>query len=152
MEIRQMQPPKIYKEGVTNRILWALSKGASYTIASGYGGIAYQTFREWMKRAESMLHLEEEQLENHPDKAYYDFYYNVKLVEAQAAMKWLEKIDDAAQIHWQAAAWKLERRYPNEYGKVVNESPVDNEENVIEQAKIAVGKLKGDDHGRSAIA
>ena len=35
-------------------------------------------------------------------------------------MGWLAKIEQAAnQGHWQAAAWKLERRYPQEYGRTV---------------------------------
>ncbi len=37
-------------------------------------------------------------------------------------LQWLAKIEKAASDGaWQAAAWKLERRYPHVYGRVVNE-------------------------------
>jgi hypothetical protein len=40
--------------------------------------------------------------------------------EGQAGVKWLAKIErEASEGSWQAAAWKLERRYPNDYGRKV---------------------------------
>jgi cell wall assembly regulator SMI1 len=40
--------------------------------------------------------------------------------EGQAVIRWLEQIEHAAmQGNWQAAAWKLERRYPDQYGRHV---------------------------------
>ncbi len=144
------QPPKILREDVKQKLLTALSKGATYRLACGYAGIAYQTFREWMKRAEPLIVLHEEQLEVHPDKVYLDFYCNVKRVEAYTAIKWLEKIDAAANIQWQAAAWKLERRHPNDYGRVVNEEKDAEEDESLQKARSEVTKLQADNHGRSS--
>jgi|GEM_PF-2083673 transposase len=148
-ETTKGQPLKLQKPGVKEKILTALAKGATYTLACGYAGIAYQTFRDWMKKGEPLAHLFEEQIEFHPDRIYYEFYCDVKRVESYAALKWLEKIDNAADVHWQAAAWKLERRHPSEYGRVNNDVKDDSVDSSLEKARSEVTKLKGDDHGRS---
>ena len=144
------QPLKLLKPGVKEKFLAAIAKGASYHIACGYAGISYQTLRRWMKAGEAIADLFEEQIEIHPDQVYLEFYCDVRRVESYAALKWLEKIDEASQFHWQAAAWKLERRHPNDYGRVVNENKEAGEDNSLEKARSEVNKLKGDDHGRSA--
>lgn len=144
------QPPKIKKPGVKEKLLFALDKGASYQICCGFAGIAYQTFREWIKRGESISHLTDEEISQHPDKIYYDFIQDVRSVESNAALKWLDKIDAASKFHWQAAAWKLERRYPNVYGKAEPEREKESEDEIVQKARDEVNKLKGDDNGRSS--
>jgi hypothetical protein len=144
------QPSKIYREGVTLRFLHAIEKGATYAIACGFAGIGYNTFNEWRKRAEGLLNLTEEELATHPDKAYVDFYWRVKEVECFAAMKWLDKIESAANIHWQAAAWKLERRHPEEYAKPEKDKPQENDTSLVDKARSDALKLQEDKHGRSS--
>src|SRR6185503_13273996 len=119
MEDCRGQPPKIAQAGVKERFLTAIAKGASYQIACGFAGFSYNTLRRWMLKGEALLDLHEETIEAHEDKIYYDFYCEVKRVESYAALKWLDKVDKASDIHWQAAAWKLERRYPHDFGKVI---------------------------------
>lgn len=141
-------PPKLLQPGVREKILSALSKGASYRIACGYAGVAYQTFRNWMKIAEDMMDLHEEQIDAHIHKYVYDFYWEVKRIESYAACKWLEKIDAASDFHWQAAAWKLERRFPDDFGRFEREEKSE-EDSSLDKARSEVSKLKDDDHGRS---
>lgn len=74
--------------------------GATYELAAGYGGVTYETFNAWRH-----------------DKP--QFFQAVKDAEAVGAVKWLQKIEAAADEQWQAAAWKLERRYPQDYGRTV---------------------------------
>ena len=144
------QPPKILKAGVTDRFIHALGKGATYAIACGFAGIAYNTFNEWRKRAEGLLSLTDDELNAHPDKVYVDFYWRVKEVECYAAMKWLDKIEQAANIHWQAAAWKLERRHPEDYAKPEKDKPAETDNSMVEKARSDVSRLKDDEHGRSS--
>jgi transposase-like protein len=93
---------------VQQRIVDAIGQGATYELAAQYGGIAQSTFYDWMNK--------------HPE-----FSEAVKSAEGKAAIKWLALIDKAARGtedrpgQWQAAAWKLERRYPYVYGKQVQE-------------------------------
>ena len=45
-------------------------------------------------------------------------WHMIRQSEAQAAQRWLNFIEKAAEAgEWQAAAWKLERRYPDTYGR-----------------------------------
>jgi hypothetical protein len=96
-----MARPTKYTPDTVDRICEAISMGATYDLAAGYGGISYETFNTW--RSEK--------------PAFSDA---VKAAEAKAAVGWLTKIEDAAKDGaWQAAAWKLERRYPQDYGRTV---------------------------------
>jgi transposase len=141
-------PSRIYRTEVRERIISALSKGATYGIAAGYGGIELGTLSRWMDRGRKMAELTPEEAETHPDKVYYDFYKSVLNVEALAALKWLSEIDRASKAHWQAAAWKLERRYPKDYGRILQEIHNEKLEAQLRDAQEEVMRLKGDKHGR----
>lgn len=103
-----MARPTKYTPETVNKITQAISMGATYELAASYAGITYKTFNEWM---------------NSPSKSA--FCEAVKLAEGKAALVWLAKIEQAASDGaWQAAAWKLERRYPHAYGRNVTQMEV----------------------------
>lgn len=103
--------PTKFTEGTRKKILNGIAMGATYELAAQYGGVAYNTFNEWMKKGEA-----------EEDGEYRDFYEAIKQAEGKAAVGWLAKIEKAASDgSWQAAAWKIERRYPKEYGRTVQE-------------------------------
>jgi len=94
---------------VQTRIVEGIELGATYALAAAYGGISYKTFNEWMNLGEEA-----------PAGKYRAFRDAIKLAEGKGALKWLRLIDAAANDGaWQAAAWKLERRYPQDYGRTV---------------------------------
>jgi transposase len=98
-----MARPTKYTPETAKKIYDAIRVGATYELACAYAGISYETFNQWRK-------------------AKAQFSEAVKEAEGGAAIKWLAQIDKAAQDGtWQAAAWKLERRYPREYGRTVME-------------------------------
>lgn len=99
------RPSKLTPEAQAH-IVRAIELGATYELAAGYGGISYDTFNAWMKRGEKAA-----------SGMYRQFYEAVKGAESRAAVRWLARIDLADT--WQAAAWKLERRYPRDYGRRV---------------------------------
>lgn len=101
------RPSKLTPEA-QQRIAQAIEVGATYELAAQYGGVHYDTFRRWMERGEQAK-----------SGAYFEFYEAIKQAEGKAAIKWLALIDKAAAETWQAAAWKLERRYPEDYGRSV---------------------------------
>lgn len=91
------------------RIVQAIQLGATYELAAQYGGVAYNTFNEWMKAGAEVK-----------SGPFRELYEAVKEAEGKGAIGWLAKIEAAANDgSWQAAAWKLERRYPHEYGRTV---------------------------------
>jgi hypothetical protein len=81
----------------------AIRLGTTYELAALSAGIAYETFNEWRKTKPQ-------------------FSEALREAECAAALVWLTKIEKAATDgDWRAAAWKLERRYPNDYGRTVRQ-------------------------------
>lgn len=81
------------------RFLDAVRLGSTYRLAAAYAGISHETYANW--------------LDSKPE-----FFAAVKEAEGQAVVGWLAKIEKAANDgNWQAAAWKLERRLPEDFGR-----------------------------------
>jgi hypothetical protein len=103
-----MGRPTLSIEPYIDKLCQALRVGATYELAAKYAGISYSTFLTWRHRAETAkdgtaLALLRDRMEQ---------------VEGEAAIGWLAKIELAAtEGNWQAAAWKLERRYPEQYSR-----------------------------------
>ena len=94
-----MARPTKYTEDTIKRLEQAIGLGAPYVQACGYAGISFQTFNEWR--------------DSKPE-----FSDRLQKAEGEAVVGWLRKIESAAETgNWQAAAWKLERRYPQDYGR-----------------------------------
>lgn len=105
------RPSKLNPQ-TTEKLRKALRMGATYELACKYAGVSYQTFNEWRKLGEQATRK----------GAFSEFLDAIKAAEGEAAFGWLEKIEAAADHgSWQAAAWKLERRYPKQYGRTVHE-------------------------------
>ena len=72
-------------------------------------GVDESTWYRWLR--------EGEQSEDENDLKY-KFYQSIKKAEAKAVARNVALIQRAAQDgNWQAAAWWLERRFPEEWGK-----------------------------------
>jgi transposase len=88
-----------YTPETVKKITDAIRLGAAYEDACNYAGISPDTLTRWRDQ-------------------YADFAEQIKKAEGAATVGWLTKIEDAATNgNWQAAAWKLERRYPDRYGR-----------------------------------
>jgi hypothetical protein len=96
MAFRKLSPD------VKDRLLEAIRLGATYELACQYAGISRQSLLRYRKDVAFVTELEK--------------------AEGQAVVGWLAKIEKAASDgEWTAAAWKLERRYPELYGRRVQE-------------------------------
>lgn len=103
------RPTKFTPE-TTAAILSAIRLGATYELAAQAGGVHYDTFNEWVKKGEA------------GDEGFAEFSESVKRANAEMAVRCLSQIEEAAADgNWQAAAWKLERRFPASYGRVPQE-------------------------------
>lgn len=110
--------PTKFTVDVKKKLITAIQKGATYELACNYARISYGSFRSWMK-------LGEEQIDLNNGDEYLEFFKDVKEAEGLSALVWLKKIDDGAVKNWQAAAWKLERKYPKQYGRMYQDIPKD---------------------------
>lgn len=88
-----------YTPETVDKLTQAIRLGATYQLACDYADISMQTFITWRNTKPEFLEA-------------------IKRAEGTAAVTWLAKIEAAASDgNWQAAAWKLERRYPDHYGR-----------------------------------
>ena len=91
------------------KIVDAISEGNYLETAAAIGGVTYTTLNNWMKKGESTS-----------SGAYVEFLEAVKKAEAEALR--VSRISKAGKEgNWQADAWYLERRYPDRWGKRVQE-------------------------------
>lgn len=140
MPIKTGTPPKAsatarHSEEI-ERLLQAIRLGATYKNACNYAGITFGIFRRWMSKGEK-----------DSSGKWHDFFFAVRKAEGEALVGWLARIEKAAQDgDWKAAAWKIERRYPSEYGK--NKIEVSDKELMDEYREI----LRGLEAGRSTGA
>lgn len=101
----------------------ALEAGATYELAAAAGGISYATLARWRDSDE-------------------DAAAAMARSEQVAAQRWLACINRAADNEWRAAAWMLERRFPESYRR----APVVVAENVIEpERRVFVVRIDGDE-------
>jgi hypothetical protein len=86
-------------------ILGAISEGMTYRLAAAAAGISDDTLTIWKAR-------------------HSDFSERLMAVEAEAALKAMKRINRAANDDWRAAAWILEHRHPEDYGKLLTRAEV----------------------------
>jgi len=79
-----------------------LKKGCSFRDACAMEGISYETFRTWQS-----------------EKSV--FSVAIKKAETECKVARIQTILKASDKSWQAAAWWLERRCPDEYGRMPKE-------------------------------
>jgi hypothetical protein len=104
----------ILTEEIQRHMCQAFEIGATDRIACDFAGIGEATYYEWMEKGKAGR------------KPYAEFAEQVTLSKGRAAMGWLAKIERAAnQGDWRAAAWKLERRYPDDFGRTITKHEMD---------------------------
>jgi hypothetical protein len=98
------EPGRPTKRTDANRktIIDAIEQGTPYRHAAAMAGMSEDTFGRWRN-----------------DDA--DFADAIKEAEGRAVAGRLARIRVAEPTHWQAAAWWLERKYPAEFGRTVQD-------------------------------
>lgn len=87
-------------------------------------GIATDTYYRWLNDGEAMmenLELPNRKRFGNPSEEYLELcselYVTVKRAAAEAEMEALKRIRQASREHWQAAAWYLERKFKDRWGR-----------------------------------
>ena len=97
-------------EPYIDKLEQAILIGATYELAALYAGISKRTFERWRDQWDTVK-------DGTPLAELRD---RLRQAEGRAAIGWLAKIEKAAnEGNWQAASWKLERRYPEQFGRTM---------------------------------
>lgn len=91
---------------VTEKLFEGIKHGLSYSLACARAGVDYSTFRRWIEKGSQQASGE-----------YHDFCDELAAAEADGALVNVLRIKDASKKDWRAAAWLLEARHPDEYGR-----------------------------------
>ena len=102
------RPTKLTPE-LINRLGQFLRKGHFTTFACAQCGITTRSFSYWMVSGGA-------DEENERDTIHADFFLTIKKSEAEAEDQALQRIRDGA-FNWQSAAWFLERKFPDRWGR-----------------------------------
>lgn len=100
------RPTKLTPE-VQDKIVSAIRVGNYIDVAAQYAGIHKDTLYHWMQLA----HDEDA---NGPHRQFSDA---IKAALAQSEVEGVARITSAARENWQAMAWRLERRFPDRWGR-----------------------------------
>ncbi len=113
------RPTKL-NEDVQHKICSAIRAGNYIETAAAYAGINKSTLYDWMKRGER----EKQRVEKNPryrvrkrEEPFVEFSNAIEKALADAEIRDVAIIARAAEDVWQAAAWRLERKFPDRWGK-----------------------------------
>ena len=113
------RPAKI-NENLIKTITQAVKVGNYLETASAFAGISRSTLYEWLRRGKR----EKQRLEKNDrarmkkEEALYVLLVDaLEQAQAEAEVRDVALIGEAAKSQWQAAAWRLERKYPSKWGR-----------------------------------
>ena len=90
-----------------HKIIQALEAGNYRKTAAALAGVSESTFYSWIDKAKQRK-----------TGKYVEFLESVKKAEEKAKAYHLQQIRKASENgSWQASAWYLERKHPNEWGR-----------------------------------
>lgn len=110
----------LLNEELIEEICSVIRAGNYAKTAIDYVGISESSFYNWINRAEAELARMEEEGDDEPlesEEIYLQFLASFKKADSAAKVRNVAIINDAARTHWQAAAWYLERRDPENWGR-----------------------------------
>jgi len=113
------RPTKLTKE-LINEIAQYLRAGNYIETTAALVGIHRDSIYEWLKRGNA--EIERVSKSNRArirkrEEIFVEFTDTVKKAQAQAEAMLVGLIGQAAQKNWTAAAWRLERKYPDKWGR-----------------------------------
>jgi hypothetical protein len=117
-----------------------IARGNYYKVAIDILGISEQSWYEWMRQGEMDKSKGIKSLKS-------EFFESIKKAEADAIDRNLSIIQKAAmEGNWQASAWYLERKYPEQWGKRDNVNLTTDKDGFRIEVEYVSGR--GNDNGR----
>src|SRR5580704_13853511 len=122
---------------VEKLILEAIALGSPKTRAAELAGITHPTLFRWIEQGEA-------DLERDLDTELSTLCTSIKKAEGAFVAYALQQIHDAAPKQWQAAAWLLERRHPEDWALRKAEASIDSLMEALQVYKKQVEGLEAD--------
>ena len=101
-----MTRPTKLTPAVHQKIVSAIRTGNHLEQSAAYGGVTYQTFRNWMDRGELAR-----------SGPFFEFFEAVTLAQVEAEVSAVATIRQAGLKDWRATLAFLERRFPTRWGR-----------------------------------
>ena len=101
------RPTKLTPE-LADRFVAMLKAGNYVTVAAHAAGLHRSTITVWLRRGQSQRVV---------DAPYREFRERVEQARAEGEVRNVAQIASAARESWQAAAWLLERQFPERWGR-----------------------------------
>ena len=99
------RPTKLTPD-VQELIVDGINAGLTYGMSCARAGVNPATFYRWLEKGETAK-----------SGAFREFCDTVSRAKADSAMRLVSQITLQAPTDWRAAAFMLERRFPDDYGK-----------------------------------
>ena len=99
------RPTKLTPE-VQEVIVDGINAGLTFGLTCARAGVTYATFYNWLEKGEAAK-----------SGALMEFFDAVERAKADSALRLVSQITLQAPTDWRAAAFMLERRFPDDYGK-----------------------------------
>ena len=138
--VKTSDKPLYLTQELIKQISNLILAGAYVETACAAAGISKMIYYEWLKLGNKRKHCDQKD-KKHIDVLYEQFTDAINKAVVQAELRDVIRIDKAAEEHWTAAAWKLERKYPERWGRKIR---VDGEVNqkVEIDAKISIDEKR----------
>ena len=141
------RPTKLTPE-LQEELVKVIRAGNYIETACAYVGINKTTFYDWMKRGAREKERLERNTNARPKKSEATFVELSNAIEkalAQAEIRDVAIIGKAAEENWQAAAWRLERKFPERWGKKSQYHNDEEERSLkLEQLRLLIEKTKAE--------
>lgn len=102
----QTKPMFVTDTGLAKKIFKLVKAGHNHITVCRAVGISRSTFNMWLERGRTGY-----------SRDYEKFYHKVMRCEARAEIDILNTLNSHAKVDWRVNAWKLERRFPEHWGK-----------------------------------
>lgn len=140
------RPTKLTQE-LQDKIVDVIRAGNYIETAASFAGLSKNTLYDWMKRGAR----ERERIDNtgkkmlKKEQPFVEFSDAIEKALAEAEMRDVLRIGEASKSDWKAAAWRLERKFPQRWGKKFQQIENDDERRMkllLMELEIAKKKLE----------
>lgn len=137
---------------VGERIIQAMRAGNYLETAASFAGVTPRLARLWLRKgAAANRRLEQGLPYDERDRVYLHFWQAVEEARAQAEVRDVARIVQAGEKDWRAAAWRLQHRHPDRWGRETLRVEHDIGEDAAARGADLVRRLRGDAETRHAL-